>query len=168
MNNSPTTAYVLASVIALIVGVGAYAIGLFNATIELNEKGYYAIVLLYGLFSVISLQKTIRDRTEDIKTSGIYYVLCWASSGIAITLLGVGLYNAEMLLSEKGFYTMAFVLSLFAAITVQKNVRDKLSIKGMTIESTAIESLATKSSKIDKATKAPEYQSDFAKELQPE
>ena len=29
-----------------------------------------------------------------------------------------------LVLSEKGFYGMAFVLSIFAAITVQKNVRD--------------------------------------------
>ena len=28
-------------------------------------------------------------------------------------------------MSEKGFYAMAYVLSLFAAVTVQKNVRDK-------------------------------------------
>lgn len=128
MNNKPTTAYVLASIIALVVGTGAYGIGLFNATLELNEKGYYAIVLLYGLFSVISLQKSVRDKKENIKTSGIYYVLCWASSGIAISLLGIGLYNANMLLSEKGFYAMAYTLSLFAAITVQKNVRDKMLI----------------------------------------
>lgn len=126
MNNKPTTAYVLASIIALAVGVGAYGIGLFNATIELNEKGYYAIVLLYGLFSVISLQKSVRDRKENIKTSGIYYVLCWASSAISIALLAIGLYNADMLLSEKGFYAMSFTLSLFAAITVQKNVRDNM------------------------------------------
>ncbi len=32
--------------------------------------------------------------------------------------------NAELLLSEKGFYAMAYLLSGFAAITVQKNVRD--------------------------------------------
>jgi hypothetical protein len=29
-----------------------------------------------------------------------------------------------MAASEKGFYAMSFVLSLFAAVTVQKNVRD--------------------------------------------
>jgi hypothetical protein len=29
-----------------------------------------------------------------------------------------------MAASEKGFYAMSFVLSLFAAITVQKNTRD--------------------------------------------
>lgn len=35
--------------------------------------------------------------------------------------MGIGLYNAGSIdLSEKGFYGMSFVLSLFAAITVQK------------------------------------------------
>ena len=35
-----------------------------------------------------------------------------------------GLWNADLEKSEKGFYAMAFVLSLFAAIAVQKNTRD--------------------------------------------
>jgi hypothetical protein len=43
---------------------------------------------------------------------------------ISVVLLVVGLWNATLILSEKGFYGMAFVLSLFAAITVQKNTRD--------------------------------------------
>ena len=39
-------------------------------------------------------------------------------------LLTVGLWNATLQNSEKGFYAMAFLLSLFAAVAVQKNVRD--------------------------------------------
>jgi len=74
---------------------------------------------------MVSLQKTIRDKAEGIKTSSMYQTLSWASSGFAIALLAIGLYNAELALSEKGFYAMAYVLSLFAAVTVQKNVRDK-------------------------------------------
>jgi uncharacterized membrane protein YiaA len=42
----------------------------------------------------------------------------------ALTLLTVGLFHATLLLSEKGFYGMAFALSLFAAAAVQKNTRD--------------------------------------------
>jgi hypothetical protein len=45
----------------------------------------------------------------------------------ALVLLTVGLWNAGMSPSEKGFYAMSFVLSLFAAITVQKNTRDSLA-----------------------------------------
>ncbi|AEE24539.1 YiaAB two helix domain-containing protein [Glaciecola sp. 4H-3-7+YE-5] len=122
---APTKSYTLASVAALLIGAVAYGIGLFNAQMALNEKGYYLIIMLYGLFSMVSLQKTIRDKAEGIKTSSMYQTLSWASSGFAIALLAIGLYNADLALSEKGFYAMAYVLSLFAAVTVQKNVRDK-------------------------------------------
>ncbi|NQX92117.1 MAG: hypothetical protein HRT74_08365, partial [Flavobacteriales bacterium] len=48
---------------------------------------------------------------------------------LSVILLVVGLWNADMELSEKGFYRMSFVLSLFSVIAVQKNVRDKLAIE---------------------------------------
>ncbi|EGD7887017.1 hypothetical protein DOY91_18560, partial [Shigella sonnei] len=35
-----------------------------------------------------------------------------------------GLWNATLLLSEKGFYGLAFFLSLFGAVAVQKNIRN--------------------------------------------
>lgn len=120
---APTKPYIFASIAALLIGSGAYGIGLLNTSMELNEKGYYLITLLYGLYSVISLQKTIRDQAEGIPTTKLYFMISWGSSAIA--LLAIGLVNAEMSLSEKGFYAMAYTLSLFAAITVQKNVRDK-------------------------------------------
>jgi hypothetical protein len=55
--------------------------------------------------------------------------LAWIATASAISLLCIGLYNANLLLSEKGFFGIAFLLSLFAAITVQKNVRDVQAIK---------------------------------------
>jgi len=125
VSTAPTKSFIFASIAALAIGTSAFSIGLFNAQMALNEKGYYLIILLYGLFSMVSLQKTIRDKMEGIKTSKAYYLMAWASSGIAIALLVLGLYNADLLLSEKGFYAMSYVLSLFSAITVQKNIRDK-------------------------------------------
>jgi uncharacterized membrane protein YiaA len=90
----------------------------------LNEKGYYFTVLMYGLFSAVSLQKTVRDQMEGVPVTNIYYGLSWFSTLLAILLLVVGLWNATLTASEKGFYGMAFTLSLFAAIAVQKNTRD--------------------------------------------
>ena len=127
MNNSPSRAFVLASVAALTTGVVAYIAGLMNADMQLNEKGYYLAIFLFGLFSAVSVQKTVRDKMEGIKTTKIYMMICWIGLASAIGLLAIGLVNANLLLSEKGFYAMAFVLSLFAAITVQKNVRDSIS-----------------------------------------
>ncbi|TYS18028.1 hypothetical protein FZC78_09370 [Rossellomorea vietnamensis] len=121
----PTAAFKGASWAALTAGVSAYLIGLFNAGMELNEKGYYFAVLVFGLYAAVSLQKAVRDKEEDIPVSGIYYGLSWFAVIIAISLMAIGLYNAgSIILSEKGFYGMSFVLSLFAAITIQKNIRD--------------------------------------------
>ncbi len=120
----PTIAFIGASWIALFAGVIAYNVGLWNAEMELNEKGYYFTILLFGLFSVVSVQKNVRDRLEKIKVSDLYYGISWGATLISIILLVVGLWNATLLLSEKGFYGMSFTLSLFSAIAVQKNVRD--------------------------------------------
>jgi uncharacterized membrane protein YiaA len=121
----PTPAFKGASWAALLVGVAAYLIGLFNAGMQLNEKGYYFAVLVFGLYSAVSLQKAVRDKDEGIPVTAIYYGISWFALIVSISLMVIGLYNAgSIVLSEKGFYGMAFVLSLFAAITVQKNIRD--------------------------------------------
>lgn len=133
----PSKAFYLASVVALITGAAAYIIGLLNADMLLNEKGYYFAVFLFGLFSAVSVQKTVRDKMEGIKTTRIYLIICWAGMASSTALLVIGLVNANLLLSEKGFYGMAFVLSLFAAITVQKNVRDNQQADDQLTESKA-------------------------------
>lgn len=132
-NTSQNKTYHFTTLAVLAIGIAAYGIGLINATMELNEKGYYLIVLLYGLFSFVSLQKNIRDKVEGINYSKAYNLMCWSSAAIAIGLFTVGLYNAELLLSEKGFYAMAFLTSGFAAITVQKNIRDSKSFQSETV-----------------------------------
>lgn len=121
----PTVAFQGASWAALLIGFSAYLIGLFNATMELNEQGYYFAILIFGLYAAVSLQKAVRDKEEDIPVTNIYFGISWLALIISISLIGIGLFNAESIsLSEKGFYGMAFVLSLFAAVTVQKNIRD--------------------------------------------
>lgn len=109
---------------ALLVGVAAYLIGLWNATMQLNEKGYYFVILMYGLFAAVSVQKSVRDKAEGIPVTAIYFGLSWFSVLLAVLLLVVGLWKATLGLSEKGFFGMSFVLSLFAVIAVQKNTRD--------------------------------------------
>ena len=120
----PTAAFIDASWLVMFVGVIVYLIGLWNSAMPLNERGYYFTVLMFGLFAAVSLQKTVRDQMQGIPVTGIYYGLCWVELGMALILLTAGLWNAALTLSEKGFYGMSFLLSLFAAVTVQKNVRD--------------------------------------------
>jgi uncharacterized membrane protein YiaA len=124
MVQKPSNAFMAASWIALGAGMGGFFVGLWNATMPLNEKGYYFTVLMFGLFSVISLQKSVRDRLEGIPVTALYYSICWFATLLSIALLIIGLWNAGMLPSEKGFYAFAFLLGLFGAIAVQKNTRD--------------------------------------------
>ena len=120
-------AFIGASWVALLIGIVAFNVGLWNAQMALNEKGYYFTVLMFGLFAAISVQKSVRDRLEGIAVTNLYYGISWFSVLLTVLLLTVGLWNATLTLSEKGFYAMAFVLSLFAAIAVQKNTRDNLA-----------------------------------------
>ncbi|MBQ0768544.1 MAG: YiaA/YiaB family protein [Bizionia sp.] len=123
-DQKPTAAFVGAAWSTLLAGMVSYCIGLWNADMQLNEKGYYFIILLFGLFAAVSVQKAVRDRLENIPVSDMYYSISWFAAVAAIVLLVVGLWNADLLLSEKGFYAMSFLLSLFSAIAVQKNTRD--------------------------------------------
>lgn len=120
----PTGAFVGASWIALLVGCITFLSGLWNGAMPNSEKGFYFTVLMFGLYASVSLQKAVRDRMEGIPVTGIYFGLSWIAVGMAILLLTVGLWNADLGSSEKGFFAMSFLLSLFAAVAVQKNIRD--------------------------------------------
>lgn len=124
MNQKPSNAFVAASWIALGAGMLGFLVGLWRAEMQLNEKGYYFTVLMFGLFAVISVQKSVRDRLEGIPVTDIYYGLSWFCTILAIVLLVIGLWNAAILPSEKGYYAFSFLLALFGAIAVQKNTRD--------------------------------------------
>lgn len=129
MNNDlyklrPSSAFIAAARASLVIGMGAYLIGLWTSAMSLNEKGFYFASLLLGLFAAISLQKTVRDKLEGIRVTGTYMNVCWAALLAALAMVTLGLFNATFELATKGFFGMAYALSLFAVLTVQKNVRD--------------------------------------------
>jgi len=124
VSQKPSAAFIAASWVALGIGMIGYLVGLSRAEMLLSEKGYYFTILMYGLFAVISVQKSVRDKLENVPVTDIYYGISWFSTILSIVLLTVGLWNASMLPSEKGFYAFAFILALFGAVAVQKNTRD--------------------------------------------
>lgn len=127
MVQKTSNAFIAASWIALGAGTIGFIVGLARAEMLLNEKGYYFTVLMFGLFAVVSLQKSVRDRLENLPVTDMYYGICWFGTLLSIVLLTVGLWNATILPSEKGFYAFAFLLAIFGAISVQKNTRDNLN-----------------------------------------
>lgn len=128
MTQKPSFAFIAASWVAFGTGLIGYFAGIFgNHNLHLSEKGYYFTVIMFGLFSVISVQKSVRDRLEGIPVTDLYYGISWFCTILSISLLVIGLWNANMWGSEKGFFAFSFVLSLFGAIAIQKNTRDSIS-----------------------------------------
>lgn len=128
MIQKTSNAFIAASWVALLTGLIGYLVGLWRAELVLSEKGYYFTILMFGLFAVISLQKSVRDRLEGLQVTDIYYGLSWFSTILSIVLLVIGLWNADLLPSEKGFYAFAFILATFGVVAVQKNTRDDLAV----------------------------------------
>jgi len=133
MYQKPSAAFIAVSWTAVLLGIAGYLIGLFRAEMVLHEKGYYFTLIMFGLFAVVSVQKSVRDRLEGIPVTDIYYGLSWFATILSIALMVVGLWNADLLPSEKGFYAFSFLLALFGAIAVQKNTRD---LQSFTVENT--------------------------------
>ena len=122
-------AFNITSWIALGAGVLSYLAGLWNLEAENAIKGYYFTVFAFGLYGAVSIQKTVRDKVEELPVSNIYYGISWAAISLALLLFCVAIYqNDEMLLSEKGFYVSTYILSLYSCIVVQKNVRDSQEV----------------------------------------
>ena len=103
----PTSAFIGASWFALLAGTVGYCIGLWNASMQLNEKGYYFTILLFGLFAVISVQKSVMDRAEGLAVTDLYYGISWFATLAAMVLLTIH-PAASCLASLRGFYALFY------------------------------------------------------------
>ena len=63
------------------------------------------------------------------KASNVYVGASFFCLGIGSVGFLVGLWNAALLMSEKGYYAMCFVLAMYSGVTVQKNIRDNQDIE---------------------------------------
>ncbi len=111
--SSPTLDYFDALWGGLLIGPVSYLLVLGNSDIPLKEKTYYFTILLYGLISAVSAQKAVHDRMVGIPVTNIYLGLCWLAVGLSTLLLAISLSNAPLAMTEKGFYAMSYILSLF-------------------------------------------------------
>ena len=118
----PTPAFKGASLAALLIGVIAYLIGLFNAAMQLNEKGYYFAVLVFGLYSAISLQKAVRDKAEGIPVTSIYYGISWFALIISISLMAIGLYNAGSIVLLKRVFMVCHLYLAYLQLLQFKRI----------------------------------------------
>lgn len=68
MENRTSTyspAFSIVSWVAPLGGIVVYLLGLWNATLLLNEKGFYGLAFFFSLFGTVAVQKNIRDAGLD-------------------------------------------------------------------------------------------------------
>jgi uncharacterized membrane protein YiaA len=60
------------------------------------------------------------------KPSNAFVAASWIAIMVGITSYFIGLWNSGLALSEKGYFFTIILFGLFAVISVQKAVRDRL------------------------------------------
>lgn len=60
------------------------------------------------------------------RPTGAFIGASWSALLLAAIVYCTGLWNAGMPLNEKGYYFTVLVYGLFAAVSLQKSVRDRL------------------------------------------
>src|SRR4051812_41404990 len=65
------------------------------------------------------------QQTVPARPTAAFVGASWVALVIALLAYGVGLWNAKLDPSEKGFLGTLLLLGLFSAIAVQKSVRDR-------------------------------------------
>ncbi|WP_028081122.1 inner membrane protein YiaA [Solimonas soli] len=64
--------------------------------------------------------------TASLRPSGAFIGASWAALAIGGIGFIAGIWNSAMPLNEKGYYFTVLLFGLFAAISLQKTVRDRL------------------------------------------
>lgn len=59
------------------------------------------------------------------KPTAAFMGASWFALALGIGVYCVGLWNADMMLNEQGYYFTVFLFGLFAAVSLQKAVRDR-------------------------------------------
>ena len=63
---------------------------------------------------------------SDLNQPSAAYVLAsWAALAVGIASYLIGLWNSTFEFNEKGYYFAVFLLAMFAAVTLQKTIRDQ-------------------------------------------
>lgn len=60
------------------------------------------------------------------RPSFAFIAASWCALLVGVMAYLIGLWSADMQLNEKGYYFAVLVLTLFAAVSLQKSVRDRL------------------------------------------
>ena len=121
----PTAAFIGAGWAAFAVFATTYLVALWRMRIPPIENYFYVTILLFGLFGVVSVVKSVRDKEDNIPVTGLFVGLAWTAAIVPLGIMGLYLLNVSSLDElQRGLLFLTYMASIFAAIVIQKNHRD--------------------------------------------
>jgi uncharacterized membrane protein YiaA len=122
----PSSAYQGVSWLALIIGTTVFAVAAwYSEGLTPSDRFFLFSAALFGLFAAVAASKAVRDRSEGIPISTLFYGLSWVAAITPVLLVAYyfAFYTAIPEASRWNLFT-AYCLSFFAAVSISKNTRD--------------------------------------------
>ncbi len=124
VTRKPTVAFIGAAWTALIVAILTYCVALWRMPLTDDQRWFFGAILAFGLFGVVSVVKSVRDREDGIPVTPLFFGLSWIAALAPITAIIIYLLNWNADELQRGFLFLAYMFSVFAAVVVQRNTRD--------------------------------------------
>lgn len=115
----------------LVLGAVSFAAALYHVTAPAETKAFYVLTILFALFGVVALSKSIRDRVEHIPVNPVFYGLSYVAVLAPATFLAAILYYCDYAADTKWLIFASATLMAFAAASIQKNIRDVAVFTGL-------------------------------------
>lgn len=120
----PSPVFIGASWLVMAFAAIAFTLVLYDLATETTVKGFYAMVVLFAMFGVVALSKSVRDKVEGIPVSPAFYGLSFAAVAIPAVALILMLIFSDFAIATRWLIFICAVLLVYATAAVQKNIRD--------------------------------------------
>lgn len=120
----PTAAFLGAAWVALGVAVLTYGVAIWRMPLTADQRWFYGTILAFGMFGVVAVVKSVRDREDGIPVTGAFYGLSWIAAIGPLVAISIYLLNSSAEELQRGFLFLAYMFAVFASVVVQRNTRD--------------------------------------------
>jgi len=121
-------------------GVSWFAFGLgaitflytawYSPGLAASDRFFLYTAVLFSFFGSLSVSKSVRDRTEGVPITGLFYGLSWVAAAAPFLLVAYNLaFYSTMPEVNRALLGMAYALATFAVLAIAKNERDKLAAR---------------------------------------
>ncbi len=126
----PSAAWQGVSWFAFALGAIVYLYAVWYAPgISVGERYFLYTAALFSLYGCLGVSKVVRDRTEGIPVTPLFYGLSFVAAITPFALVSYNmLFDSTLPASSRTLLGMSFSLTAYATLGIAKNERDKACV----------------------------------------